>query len=96
MNKPGVVRQPGPASGYEEAPLWVRTLLINPRVYGDFVTDMVRSIQRCDSAVASFLDDGDLQKAHKMLGKKEALNELRFIVESYRKEEEAKQHGTIR
>lgn len=90
MTTPGVIRQPGPKAGYEGAPLWIRTVLINPQVFGDFITDMVRSIQRCDSAVADFLDAGEMDKARKMLGKREALNEMRFMVEAYRREEEEK------
>jgi hypothetical protein len=96
MSQPGVIRQPGPTTGYKDAPLWIRTILNSAAAYGDFVTDIYKSINRCNDQIVEFLDANEPHKAQRMLGKREALEEMRFIVDAYRKEEEVKKHGSIR
>lgn len=89
----GIVREQQSADVFTEAPLWMRTILNNAAAYGDFYTDLTRSIQRCDSQVADLLSTGEDTKAKIMLGKREMLVELRHIVEAYRKEEGGKNAG---
>ena len=86
----GQVREPGPSQRYEEAPLWMRTVMNNAQAFSDFYLDMAKSVQRCEQMIAEFLDKGEPDKAQKMLGKREALLEMRHILEAYRKEEEKK------
>jgi len=82
-----IVRETTSPVVYTDAPLWMRTILNNAAAYGDFYTDLTRSINRVDSQVADFLSAGDDNKAKIMLGKREMLVELRHIVEAYRREE---------
>ena len=82
-----IVRETASPVVYTDAPLWMRTILNNAAAYGDFYTDLTRSINRVDSQVADFLSAGDDNKAKIMLGKREMLVELRHIIEAYRREE---------
>jgi len=85
--KQNIVRESASPVVYTDAPLWMRTILNNAAAYGDFYTDLTRSINRVDTQVADFLSAGDDNKARIMLGKREMLVELRHIVEAYRREE---------
>ena len=75
-----------PTSSPESAPLWMRHILSSAAAYADFYLDLTRSIQRCEAMIADLLSKGELDAARIALGKREALIEQRFIVESYQRE----------
>ncbi|NIQ87674.1 MAG: hypothetical protein GWN93_00665 [Deltaproteobacteria bacterium] len=60
----------------------------NYQAYNDFYLDLSNGIQRCEAQIADFLSGGKSEEAKVMLGKREALLEMRYMLEAYRKEEE--------
>ena len=85
----GVVRQPGgPVGDNEDAPLWMRIVMSSAQGYADFYMYLTKIIHNCNDVIADCVDRGDIDNARKMAGKREALTELRFILEAYRKEGE--------
>lgn len=86
MAQEGIVRKPVSVAGASaDAPLWINYILANAAAYGDFVSDMVRGMQRCNELIADFLEKDNLAAANRMLGKREALKEMRHMVDAYRK-----------
>ncbi len=83
----GIVRETETPALYKDAPLWMRTVMNHAQSYGDFYLDLTKGIQRCESQVADFLSGGKADEAKIMLGKREALLEMRFLLEAYRREE---------
>jgi len=83
----GIVREQHPTESYENCPLWIRHVLQNTAAYADFHLDITKSIRRCDALIADHLEKDDNRSALKMLGKREALKEIQFILEAYRREE---------
>lgn len=84
----GIVRETEPTALYKDAPLWMRTVMNNAQSYGDFYTDLTRGIQRCESQISDFLAKDQQGEAKIMLGKREALMEMRFMLDAYRREED--------
>ena len=83
----GIVREIETPDLYKDAPIWMRHVMNNAQAYGDFYTDLTKGIQRCESQISDFLVK-DLQgEAKIMLGKREALMEMRFMLDAYRREE---------
>jgi len=83
----GVIKEDRTPRIYTEAPFWMTHVMNNTKAYGDFYLDLSNSIQRCESQIADFLSGDKSEEAKIMLGKREALLELRFILEAYAKEE---------
>ena len=83
----GIVRETETPALYTDAPLWMRTVMNHAQSYGDFFLDLTKGIQRCEAQVTDFLSGGKVDEAKIMLGKREALLEMRFLLEAYRREE---------
>lgn len=84
----GIVRETEPTGLYKDAPLWMRTVMNNAQAYGDFYLDLTVGIQRCESQISDFLAKDQQGEAKIMLGKREALMEMRFMLDAYRREED--------
>ena len=84
----GIVRQTETPDIYTEAPPWMLHIMNNATAYGNFYLDLTKGIQRCETQVTDFLSAGKADEAKVMLGKREALMEMRFLLEAYRTEEE--------
>lgn len=86
--KEGVVRENQTPQIYTDAPAWMLHVMNNTQAYVDFYKDLSHGIQRCEAQIADFLSGGKSEEAKVMLGKREALLEMRYMLEAYRKEEE--------
>ena len=85
----GIVRETETPDLYTDAPFWMRHVMNNAQAFGDFYLDLTKGVQRCESQVADFLSGGKADEAKIMLGKREALLEMRFMLDAYRREETA-------
>ena len=61
--------------------------------YTDFYKDLSHSIQRCEAQMADFLIAGKEKEGLIMVGKREALREMRFMLEAYKLKEEEENAG---
>ncbi len=84
----GIVREDATPKIYSDAPAWMLHVMNNYQAYNDFYLDLSNGIQRCEAQIADFLSGGKSEEAKVMLGKREALLEMRYMLEAYRKEEE--------
>ena len=84
----GIVRETKTPDIYTEAPPWMLHVMNNAAAYGTFYLDLTQGIHRCETQVTDFLSAGKADEAKVMLGKREALMEMRFLLEAYRTEEE--------
>ena len=83
----GIIRETKTPEIYKDAPVWMLHVMNNAQAYGDFYLDLTKGIQRCEAQVSDFLAGGKLDEAKVMLGKREALIEMRFMLDAYRREE---------
>jgi len=83
----GIVRETEETALYKDAPFWMRHVMNNAQAYGDFYLDLTKGIQRCEAMLADFLAKSQDGEAKITLGKREALLEMRFLLEAYRREE---------
>ena len=83
----GIVREQETSELYTEAPLWMCHVMNNAQAYGDFYRDLTMGIQRCEAQISDFLAADKQGEAKIMLGKREALLEMRYLLEAYRREE---------
>jgi hypothetical protein len=60
----------------------------NYTAYGDFYLDLTAGIQRCESQMADFVTAGKEKESLIMVGKREALLELRHLLEAYKRQED--------
>ena len=91
--KEGVVREQGTPHIYTEAPAWMLHIMNNFQAYTDFYKDLSHSIQRCEAQMADFLIAGKEKEGLIMVGKREALREMRFMLEAYKLKEEEENAG---
>ncbi len=94
MTQPGQVRKPGPPTGNEDAPFWMRLVMANAQAYGDFILYCTKALQNCEAQIADFVADGKIDETKVLVGKREAVLELRHIFEAYRKEGEVNDRQT--
>lgn len=85
----GIIREDATPTIYTEAPIWMLHVMNNAQAFGDFYLDLTKGIQRCEAQISDFLQDDKQGEAKIMLGKREALIEMRFMLEAYRRENDA-------
>ncbi len=83
----GIVREVETPAVYSEAPPWMLHVMNNAQAYGNFYLDLTQGIQRCETQIADFVSQGRVDETKIMLGKREALIEMRYMLEAYRREE---------
>lgn len=87
--QPGTVRESeAPTKVYEKMPLWMQVVCNHAPAYADFWNDLTQSIVRIEGQIADLFGKGEERQAAIMLGKRDALKEMRHILEAYKKEEE--------
>ena len=88
MTQPGIVRESdAPSKIYEHMPIWMQVVCNHAAAYVDFWNDLTTSIVKIEGQVADLFAKGEDRQAAIMLGKRDALKEMRHILEAYKKEE---------
>ena len=88
MTQQGIVRESeAPIKVWEHMPLWMQTVCNHAPSYADFWNDLTKSIIKIEGQIADLLGQGEDDRARLMLGKRDALKEIRYILEAYKKEE---------
>jgi len=93
MTQQGVVREKQTPNIYTDAPSWMLHIMNNYTAYGDFYLDLTAGIQRCESQMADFVTAGKEKESLIMVGKREALLELRYLLEAYKRQEDEENAG---
>ncbi len=90
MTQPGIVQKPGPPTGNEDAPFWMRLIMSNAQAYADFMIFCAKGVSQCEQQIADFVAQNKMGEAQLMTGKRESILEMRHLLEAYRKEGEVK------